>query len=642
MDFFAAQARARQQSRLLTVAFVLCVSAVVLALDVVALAVLRLFSPVDSRFHHPGLALSQWASLHPGATVLVTLLAAGFILGASLYRMLQLRQGGGYVARSVGGVRVERFTPDPLRRRLHNVVEEMALASGVPAPEIYVLEDEAGINAFAAGHSVADAAIAVTHGALVRLDRRQLQGVIAHEFSHILNGDMRLSMRLIGLTFGLMAVSLAGRTLLRLARHGERAAIPALVLGATVATVGQLGWWGGRVLQAWISRKRESLADASAVQFTRDAQGLQEALIRVAAMGENRRVRSPHLQQVAHMLFAHGGRSLLATHPSLLARLRALDPYLNRAALEARKRQVQKQWAKNAGPPAAAPSREAPAGIPVAAAAALIAASAGDPQAHHLRHAIALRRALPPALRSNASDPQRSCGQLLAMVLSDEPLLARRQLEAIKETLGPPVHKATLATLSAARRLPPLLRLPGVLQLLPSLGALPAQTRAQLCTLLRRLMRMDGKTSVMEYALEALVARVLEMRQKPRPPHGTATLAAVEAPLGILFAVLARHGNADAGKARRAYEAGIGPLLPRERPAYAIIDDWPRLLDDALQRLGTLAPAAKQMLVEGLVRTIAHDGLLAPAEAELLRTVCAVLEVPLPPVLPDPQAVARA
>src|SRR5690606_39244330 len=158
---------------------------------------------------------------------LLTLLGlAAFIGGSSLWRMLQLRAGGGYVARSLGGVRVERSAQDPRRRQLHNVVEEMAIASGVPVPEVYVLEQEEGINAFAAGHTPANAAVAVTRGALTRLNRDQLQGVIAHEFSHILNGDMRISIRLMGMIFGLMAVTTAGRTLLRSAHHARKNGAP--------------------------------------------------------------------------------------------------------------------------------------------------------------------------------------------------------------------------------------------------------------------------------------------------------------------------------------------------------------------------------------------------------------------------------
>ncbi len=644
MDFFAAQASARQQSRLLTLAFTLCVAAVVLALNVIVLFLLRIFTPDVDGVVHLEVPLMQWAMQHPGRVLLTTLLVGGFIGVASLYRMLQLRSGGGYVARSVGGVRVDRGTQDAQRRMLHNVVDEMALASGVPAPEVYVLENEEGINAFAAGHTPANAAIAVTRGALLRLNREQLQGVVAHEFSHILNGDMRLSIRLMGLIFGLMAVALSGRTLLRLARHADRAAVPAFVLGALVATVGQIGWWGGRLLQAWISRKREGLADASAVQFTRNPEGLKEALIRVAAMGENRRFASSSMEQVAHMLFAQGGRRMLATHPPLLARLRALDPHINEAELAARKRRVQKQWEQERigrdAPPTA--THRPPASVAVPAAAALIAATAGDPQPRHLDHAVALRRALPAPLRGSAAEPEQARAALLALVLASDPGLRDRQLEMAAGKLDAGALAAIEAALPAALTLPPLLRLPAVLQLLPSLQTLPAAERLTLRELLRELMRVDGELSVSDYAMETLVTRVLSAQLAPRDPHGRAALTDMEPQLGIVFAVLAAHGSRGADDARRAYEAGLAPLLPRHRPAYAVLESWPQLLDDALAKLATLRPAAKQLLVEGLVRTIAHDAMLAPAEAELLRTICAVLEVPLPPVLPEPQVAASA
>jgi Zn-dependent protease with chaperone function len=225
-------------------------------------------------------SLSAWSMRHPWVVILTLLLLTAFVGGASLWRMLQLRAGGGYVAQSLGGVRVDRGAQDPRRRMLRNVVEEMAIASGVPVPEVYVLEQEEGINAFAAGHTPANAAVAVTRGALTRLNREQLQGVIAHEFSHILNGDMRISIRLMGMIFGLMAVAQAGRTLLRAARHADRAAAPAAAIGLALAVVGWAGWMLARLLQAWISRRRESLADASAIQFTRVAHSAPKALAR--------------------------------------------------------------------------------------------------------------------------------------------------------------------------------------------------------------------------------------------------------------------------------------------------------------------------------------------------------------------------
>jgi Zn-dependent protease with chaperone function len=640
VDFFGAQARARQQSRLLGWGFAACLLAVVLALDIVVLFALRVGYASSSNHELAGDSswegsFLDWALIHPGTVMITSLLVGGFIGTASLMRMLQLREGGGYVARSVGGVRVERSTPDPQRRMLHNVVEEMALASGVPLPEVYVLEQEDGINAFAAGHTPANAAVAVTRGALQRLNRDQLQGVIAHEFSHILNGDMRLSIRLMGLVFGLMAVALAGRLLLRLASQSEKGSMPAFALGAVIAVIGQVGLWSGRLLQAWISRQRECLADASAVQFTRNPDGLKEALLRVAAMGVNRRFASTGMEQVAHMLFAQGGRRWLATHPPLLERLQELDPHITAPQMESMIRLIQRDWARQQ--PGATPEttqpvvHQAPVAAAVPAAAALIAASAGEPQARHLDYAAGLRQLLPHGV--DTSDQARTA--LLALVVGADPGLRDLQLERIAAALGSGARDAVRAALPVTGSLPPLLRLPAVLQLFPALRTLPRPQRSALIGLLNELVRVDGRLSVFEYALDKLVARGLQTQIDPRPPHGSATLADRDAQLGVVFAVLARHGTDNAAQAQRAYEAGMAQLLPRLRPAYAVIDNWPPVFDQALDKLCDLRPQAKQLLIEGLVRCMAHDELLTPAEAELLRAICAVLDCPLPPVLPE-------
>ena len=652
MDFFGAQAQARRDSHLLGWLFTACVIAVVLVLAVLVLSVLRVTYAMGRHGDPFEASLAIWAMRHPATVIFTVLALVVFIGGASFTRMLQLRAGGGYVARSLGGVRVERSAQDPRRRLLANVVEEMAIASGVPMPEVYVLEQEDGINAFAAGHSPANAAVAVTRGALTRLNREQLQGVIAHEFSHILNGDMRISIRLMGMIFGLMAVASAGRTMLRAARHMDRAGGWALAFGAVLAAVGYLGWMFARLLQAWISRRRESLADASAVQFTRNPEGLKEALVRVAAMGEHRHYATGGMDQIAHMLFSHGARSMFATHPPLLQRLQALDRSINADRLESLKRQAVKAWqaqpAREATPASAQPAdaREQlllepgaagpmPAAVAVPAAAALIAATAGDPAPRHLDQAVALRRALPSALRASAEDPEAAQGILLSIVTFADHAVRERRLAFINEKLGArvaaQVHKVSHVSASLA----PMQRLPAVLQLIPALRALPTADRLLFVQVLRDLMRLDGGLSVFEYALEKLVVRALLSIDDPAPPHGRLTLADCKTELGIVFAVLARCGARDAQQARQSYEAGIAPLLPRHRPGYGTIDDWVPLFDKSLDRLGKLQIAAKQLLVESLVRTIAHDSMLAPSEAELLRAICAVLECPLPPILPQ-------
>jgi len=641
LDFFGSQARARHQSRLLGWSFALIVAAVIFLLNVITLAVLRVGYATGENAEPMRASLGEWSALHPGTVLLVSLLAGGFIGVASLTRMLQLREGGGYVARSVGGVRVERGTADPRRRLLHNVVDEMAIAAGIPAPEVYVLERDDSINAFAAGHTPANAAIAVTRGALVKLDRDQLQGIIAHEYSHILNGDIRISIRLVGMVFGLMAVSIAGRTLFRLARHADRAAAPLFIIGLAIAAIGQIGFWGGRILQAWISRKRECLADASAVQFTRNPEGLRDALVRAAALGAPGRFAAPSMEQVAHMLFVSGGRRLLATHPPLLERLQALDPHVNAAQLESMIRRAQAQWRETGSSEPEETETPVPgltlaaalATDPVPAAAQRIAASAGNPGPQHLAYAVALRNSLPETLRARAAAPDQARIVLLAMLLQTVGPTRTAQLKRISDKLGTATAEAVATAAMKAEVLTPLHRLPAVLQLIPSLRGLPDAERLLLTDLLREMVRADAQISVFEYSLEKLVLRALDARTVAAPPHGGETLADRATDLGVMFSVLARHGARDEEQGRRAYEAGIAPLLPRHRPAFSIIGDWVPVFDQALDALRPLQPTAKQLLVEGLVRTIAHDEWLTAEESELLRTVCAVMECPLPPLL---------
>ena len=261
-----------------------------------------------------------------------SIVVLGIICGASLFKTLSLRAGGGAVARSLGGTRIERSTGDIALKRLHNVVEEMAIASGVTMPEVYVLEHEDGINAFAAGNSPADAAIAVTRGAATRLKREELQGVIAHEFSHILNGDMRLNVRLLGWTFGLAGGRHRGAR--RAAELAERRAAAAARTARVRSCSPRWRRWcwatsacsSGGCCRRPCRGNRERLADASAVQFTRNPVGLSGALLKIAGAGAGSRLVTPEAEEVAHMLFAAGLPRLFATHPPIEERLKALDP----------------------------------------------------------------------------------------------------------------------------------------------------------------------------------------------------------------------------------------------------------------------------------------------------------------------------
>lgn len=307
MNFFEAQARSHRRSRKLILVMALAIMAVVVSVVAVVTAVVWL---AGGRNLAPDyLSFLAVNSTLPAGIAAGTLLV---IAVASLFRIATLRQGGGKVARELGGTLVSPGDTDRLRVRLRNVVEEMAIASGVPTPEIYVLDHEPGINAFAAGFTPEDAAIAVTRGTLEILNRDELQAVVAHEFSHIFNGDMRLNIQLMGPLFGILAIGLLGRILLRNSRiagtqRSRNSGVGlALLLGAGLAIIGYTGLLLARLIKAGVSRQREYLADASAVQFTRQSSGIAGALKKIAGYREQSRIYANSSEEVSHMLFASG------------------------------------------------------------------------------------------------------------------------------------------------------------------------------------------------------------------------------------------------------------------------------------------------------------------------------------------------
>ena len=330
MDFFDAQDRARRASRRLVAAYI--VASVLIVAGVTAVVAIALYNFTDAGYGRtPGIFVSEQAPL----LILTAIAATALILGATAYKTAALSSGGARVALDMGGTLVPTDVTDPQRKQLRNIVEEMAIASGTPVPEIYVLEAEHGINAFAAGYTPGDAAITVTRGALELLDRDELQGVIGHEFSHILNGDMRLNIRMMGVLFGIMVLALMGRVILRggyqarlvSSRRGRGAPV-VLIIGLGLTLLGAIGVLIARLVKAAISRQRESLADASAVQFTRQTTGLANALKKIGGYSGGSYLRAADPEEVSHMLFGEGApvSSLFATHPPLIERIRALDP----------------------------------------------------------------------------------------------------------------------------------------------------------------------------------------------------------------------------------------------------------------------------------------------------------------------------
>jgi len=632
VDFYARQENARRTTRWLLLAFLVSVALVVLAVDAIVYVLLG-----SSKPQHP----------QGGMLVFTTVVVLAIICGASLFKTLSLRNGGGVVARAVGGTRVDRNTRDPALRRLHNIVEEMAIASGVTMPEVYVLENEDAINAFAAGNSPADAAIAVTRGAATLLKRDELQGVIAHEFSHILNGDMRLYLRLLGWTFGLLAIAIVARIVLqsspRSSNRDRRDGAGALMIAAlAVMVLGYIGVFFGRLLQAAVSRNRERLADASAVQFTRDPAGLTGALLKIAGTTGGSHLVAPEAEQIAHMLFAPGFWRAFATHPSLEERLKELNPNFRPAELPALAAAAAKD-AQRMQQLAAAPVETGPATTTATAtpsphaalvsSAASIAAQAGTIADEQVRYAERARAVIPEGLRDFVDSADHARTLVLAVLTSKVPEVEAAQRRVLEDAYGAGLAAQVVAQRGLADSLAPALRLPAVQQLFPALRRLSLAERQKLRDVVGQLALADSRIDVFECCLTLLLAASLYDELEGGAQHGSASLLQETDAVHVLFCVLAAQGTPDASQAATAFEAGISVVLPENRPVFRDIPDWPTALKDALARLVHLRPFAKKVLIEGMVRCIAHDRTLSVAEGELLRTVCAVLHCPLPPIL---------
>ena len=654
MDFFAQQARVRRSARWLVLLFALAVAAIIAAIDLICA-----FFLVGPR---------------PQALLGISIAVLVLIGLCSLFRIASLRGGGSAVARSMNATPVPADTSNPQWKKLRNVIEEVAIASGVPVPEIWVMENEPGINAFAAGYTPADAAVCVTQGCLDKLDRDELQGVIAHEFSHVLNGDMRLNIRLIGLLFGILALGIIGRFLMYSSSGRSRRDSGNIALvGLAVFVIGYIGLFFGKLIQAAVARARESLADASAVQFTRQTTGIAGALKKIAALEFGSQLQASGRDEVRHMLFGDAERSsLFATHPPILQRIKALEPQFDSRELE----QIVKKWAAAGGnpdsielqhpahdlnrfaheladadgdtlgnalpgfPPDHPPSHAAASAVPprgaeLAIAAATVASQVGTPGSDDYRAASALHARIPDALASAARDPRGAPAVVFALALSDRPDLQQRQVQLIAQAFDASLAEAARGLSAHMGELHPMLRLPLAQLAFPALKRRPRAELQTFTETLDALIRADNEVDLDEYCLAKLVQVQVIAALDPSANFkaGSVRLADVQEALRDLCALIAHFGNDDMDAARRAFLLAMQEALPGSTPLFAIPDDWQSALETALEKLSRLNPEGKELTVRALVHAIAEDGKINVAESEVLRVVCAVLGCPLPPIL---------
>jgi len=626
MDFFEHQQRSRLRSRRLIILFAIAVLLTAVGVTVVVALLAFALGPGGGAVAAPD---TRWLAGNGDLLAASAAATVAFIGIASWFRSSQLRSGGFRVAESLGGTLVRPGDSDPARRRLYNVVEEMAIASGLPVPAVFVLEKESGINAFAAGRTPSDAAVAVTRGCLVHLSRDELQGVVGHEFSHILNGDMTLNLRLMGYLFGIMAVNMVGRAMARTGgRRGvtssrNRGAGVIALAGVALYLLGYVGVLIGRLIQAAVCRQREFLADASSVQFNRQADGLANALRKIAGLSVRSYLRSPRGEEVSHMLFASGRRSLaglFATHPPIEERLEALQP--GRPLYE----------------PGGTPPRVAPASptVPPSGPALPVAGftdAVGTPADAQIEFARQLESSLPAAVWDAAHRIDGAIPVALALILDDDDRLRSHELNIIEVRFGMPVAQSTGRLHEALHDAGYDQRLAVLDLAFPAIRGLDRARRDYLLETMERIAELDGRHSPFESALLGVVrSRLRDLAGGRRDRPGPQRVAAAAT---HLIARMARIGHDDPAVAGAAFRDGMrsaGPLvsgMPLDLPATT---DDADALGRATETLDALAPPAKKRIVSALAAAASSDGEIVGRELALLRATCGALHCPVPPL----------
>ena len=663
MDFFEAQTRARQRTSRLLVLFGLAVVGTILAAYVAAILILNfsggnqgqraLYGDYDPRAH----ALISW---QPGVFLLVSAGTIAVVGLASLYKWHQYSSGGPAVAESIGGRRVESDTTHLHERRLLNVVEEMAIASGTPVPDVYVMDDEPAINAFAAGLTTSDAVVAVTRGTLEKLNRDELQGVVGHEFSHILNGDMRLNLRIAATVFGILVLGLAGRGILWSFRHARvrsrgrnnnnNIVLVIIVIGVALLIIGYVGYFFGRIIQAAVSRQREFLADASAVQFTRNPGGLTGALKKIGGYALGSTMQSDKSAAIGHFFFAQAFRSgitgLWSTHPPLAERIRAIDPAFDGKFFEPPEVvDVARESFVSAGL-APSPAAFAPAAgggaigeppllhlSPSAAPSAVQAIGTLTPE--QLVNAQLLLDATPDRLRLAAQTSDEARILVFGILLADDPAVRARQRQLVSTHSGADALRKLDELEPSLQRVRPEHKLPLLQIALPALRQIPAPSLEAFLGTLDELVHADAHVSTFEFSLQKLLTHTLSLGRTPANAivqyH---SFNAVADEISVVLSALARAATAAPDSAERAFAAGVTQLKLIEArlrfvpgPAATLV-----ALDAALDKLAAASPAIKQRTLVAAAEVVTADGRLLITEAELLRAIAAALDCPMPPL----------
>lgn len=638
MDFFKSQDQAKRNTSRLIILFGLAVISLILITNFLIMVIFGFVGTEMTSMAAVNAPRMNWEMF-----LYVGLGVSAVILFGSLYKIATLSGGGARVAEMMDGKLLLSGTGDIREQRLLNVVEEMAIASGTPVPPVYVME-EAGINAFAAGYSPSDAVIGVTRGAINTLGREQLQGVIAHEFSHILHGDMRINIRLIGVLHGILILGIIGYHLMRSGSYSRRSKDSGgiVILGLGLLVVGYTGTFFGNLIKAAVSRQREYLADASAVQYTRNPNGIAGALMQIATHHERSFLNHPGGNEISHALFeeaqAHsllGG--LYATHPPLEDRIAAILPNWDGKYDVAAVIPEGEQLADAAGSESRSDRDRQRAAATLTAGAILgeqLVQAAGNPGLDHLSVAEKIIARIPPAWIAASRDPSGARAVVYLLVLQESDPVRRRQLNLLEHSADSGVFAEVSRLLASGQSVSAEQRLPLVEICLASLRQLSAAQYRLFRQNFDEMIRIDNKINLLEWSLHKLVLHHLDAVFSKRQPArlGRRDLARCRQSVSVLLSVIAQSTTRDAEQAQQWFQAGAASLD-------TALDFIPvaglnvERLGAAIDELAEVRPLQKPALLKACAAAIRADGEVQPIEVELLRAVSASIDCPMPPLL---------
>lgn len=650
MNFFEAQDSARRSTSLLVFLFLLAIALLLVLSNFIVFSVLYFLQFSVLSFSPAALAqvFDTGLSVALSASILL------FITLGSLYKLVQLSAGGSAIAQHLGGVIVPRSSSDPLHKKILNVVEEMAIASGMPVPQVYILNEQ-GINAFAAGWKTSNAVIGITRGALERLTRDELQGVIAHEFSHIFNGDMRLNIRLIAILHGIVMIGMLGGMILRSlllvrssrnSRSGQ-AALLILGVGAALTVVGYSGTFFGNWIKSLISRQREYLADASAVQFTRNNEGIANALKKIGGAIPGSALLTASVDEYSHAYFAKGNADALSflsfsTHPPLKKRIARIQPnwdgkyfFDERKPLHGSVSDEQKAADK-------AEKKSIATSVASAVAAGMSINTAmnavenmGELTQQGIAAAHAWHKELPDAVLVHAENPYGAQALVLALLLDKKPDVVNKQYQILLDSIGE-YHAKNVKQLQP--QVAGLVRTQSLLLIdlaLPTLREMTLKQYQRFKFSVQKLIAADKKVDLREWMIQRVALQHLDqhygLRKKSIAKYFV--LGSAKASVELMLSLLAYLEHKDKTEAKQAFGVAKRSVGAVALSIIAKEDISLTKLNTAMDELELLKPPIKKRFLQACVVCISHDGSVTIQGYELTRAIASCLDCPLPPVL---------